>query len=347
MDLREFEAKLERIRRWLAAERYDAVEITRYSWLAWLLEGAEARVLLSSERGNCSVIVTAEKIFMVANNIEAPRLKEEEIGELPLEWRIYNWWERPPSVLPQNARVASEMPASLRFSLLEPEVARARKLGREAAEGLETAARSLCPGLSEREIAGRIAAQAMGRGLTPAGLFVAADERGKQFRHPIPTAKIAYRYAILSLVARRHGLHASVTRTVSFGPACGEMLRRHRAASRVHAAMLVASLPGTPLGEIFAEAQRVYRDSGFAEEWTFHHQGGPAGYESREARAAPGSAERLQENQMVAWNPTIRGAKSEETALAAGRRVELLTRTGCWPELEGDMPLADVLMIES
>jgi hypothetical protein len=49
---------------------------------------------------------------------------------------------------------------------------------------------------------------------------------------------------------------------------------------------------------------------------------------------------------MVAWNPTIRGAKSEETALVAGRRVELLTHTGCWPELQGDMPLADVLMIE-
>ncbi len=347
MDLREFEAKLERIRRWLAAERCDAVEITRYSWLAWLLEGAEARVLLSSERGNCSVIVTAERAFLVANNIEAPRLKEEEIGGLPLEWRIYNWWERPPSVLPQNARLSGEMPANLRFSLLEPEVARARRLGRDAAEALETAARGLSPGLSEREIAARIAAQTMGRGLIPAGLFVAADERGKQFRHPIPTARIAHRYAVLSLVARRQGLHASVTRTVSFGPACDEMLRWHRAVSRVHAAMLAASLPGTPLREIFAEAQRVYRDSGFAEEWTFHHQGGPAGYESREARAAPDSTERLQENQMVAWNPTIRGAKSEETALASGRRAELLTRTGRWPELAGETPLADVLIIES
>src|SRR4029077_2774835 len=122
--------------------------------------------------------------------------------------------------------------------------------------------------------------QALARGLVPTGLFVAADERGKEFRHPIPTNKVAHRNAILSLVGRRHGLNISVTRTITFGPASCEMLHRHGAVTRVHAAMLAASHPGTVLGDIFAAARSTYAETGFPDEWAFHHQGGPAGYES-------------------------------------------------------------------
>lgn len=166
--MREFEIKLARLRQWLAAEGYDAVEITRYSWLAWLLEGAEARVLASPERGNCSVVVTADRAVLIANNIEAPRLKAEEIGELPLEWATYNWWETPPAVIPAGSKVATDIPIGHRLTLLDPEINRARKLGRDSADALETAARSLTAGLSEHQIAARIAEQAQARGVAPA-----------------------------------------------------------------------------------------------------------------------------------------------------------------------------------
>lgn len=32
-----------------------------------------------------------------------------------------------------------------------------------------------------------------------------------------------------------------------------------------------------------------------------------------------------------AWNPTLQGAKSEETVLVTGDELETLTRTGQWP----------------
>jgi antitoxin VapB len=352
--LREFESKIERLREWLAGEQWDAVEITRFPWLSWLLGGAEARVLVSSERGSCSVVVTATRAVVVANNIEAPRLREEEIGRgalgaLPLEWVIYNWWEPPPRVLPPEARIAAGIPVALRLSLVEAEIERARGLGRDAAEVLEAAARGLRPGLSEFQIASRMGEGAIARGIVPIGLFVAADERGKQFRHPLPTSKAANRNAILSLVARRSGLHVSVTRTVSFGPACEEMRQRHRAVSQVHAAMLAASRPGARLADVLAVAQEAYRQAGFPDEWREHHQGGIAGYEAREVRATPDSEVTLQASQMVAWNPTIRGSKSEETALVTSSPMpELLTCTGNWPELAGarpgDPPLADILV---
>lgn len=224
--LPEFTAKLDRVRRWLEAEGRDAVELTRYSWLAWLLGGAEARVLAAAERGSCTVRITRDRAVVVTNNIEALRLREEEgLAGLPVEWEVRNWWLPPlPSQLLED-----HPPARLRFSLLPEEAARARGLSGDAREAIETVARSLEPGLTEHQIASRLAEQVTVRGIVPIGLFVAADERGKHYRHPLPTGKIAQRNAILSMVVRRGGLHSSVTRMVSFGPACESMHQRHRA----------------------------------------------------------------------------------------------------------------------
>lgn len=320
--LPEFTAKLDRVRRWLEAERRDAVELTRYAWLAWLLGGAEARVLAAPERGSCTVRITHDRVVVVTNNIEAPRLREEEeLAGLPVEWEVHNWWEPPlPSPL-----VEDHPPPRLRFSLLPEEVERARRLAGDAREAIETVAGALGPGLTEHQIASRLAEQVTARGIVPIGLFVAADERGKQYRHPIPTGKIAQRNVILSMVVRRGGLHASLTRMVSFGPACESMHQRHRAVTQVHAAMLDASRPGATLGAVFGAAQRAYAEQGFPDEWHLHHQGGPTGYEPREIRATPDSPIPLEAPQLVAWNPTIRGAKSEETALVTPDGVELLT----------------------
>ena len=112
---------------------------------------------------------------------------------------------------------------------------------------------------------------------------------------------------------------------VSFGPACESMHQRHRAVTQVHAAMLDASRPGATLRAAFAAAQSAYAEQGFPGEWQLHHQGGPTGYEPREIRATPESLIPLEENQLVAWNPTIRGSKSEETALVTPHGVDLLT----------------------
>ena len=335
----EFAAKLDRVRRWLQQEGHQAAELTRYSWVAWLLCGAEARVLAAADRASCSVLVTRDRVVAATNNIEAPRLRDEEAPDLPIEWTVTNWWEAP-----AEAR-GVEPPVRLRFSLLEPEVERARRLSRDTGEAIEAAARSLAPGLTEHEIAARMAERAFARGIVPVGLFVAADERAKLYRHPLPGPKRAERNAVLSMVVRRGGLHSSVTRTVSFGPPCDEMLRRHRAVTAVHAAMLGASRPGITLDQVFGVAQRAYADQGFPDEWRHHHQGGPTGYEPREARAAPGSSLTLEANQLVAWNPTIRGSKSEETALVTAQGVELLTRTGEWPAVDGPLPLADILVL--
>jgi hypothetical protein len=86
--------------------------------------------------------------------------------------------------------------------------------------------------------------------------------------------------------------------------ACGEILMRMREE---------ATRPGRTLADAFEDCTRFYREAGFAGEWERHHQGGLTGYASREVIATPSSDHVIGEGQAFAWNPSVVGAKAEET----------------------------------
>ena len=56
------------------------------------------------------------------------------------------------------------------------------------------------------------------------------------------------------------------------------------------------------------------------------------GYAARDFLVTPRETRRVVERQLLGWNPSITGTKSEDTLLSDG---EVLTRTGAWPELDG------------
>jgi Xaa-Pro aminopeptidase len=85
----------------------------------------------------------------------------------------------------------------------------------------------------------------------------------------------------------------------------------------VLAAMSEATAPGATLGEVFAATQRAYADAGYPEEWRLHHQGGTIAYQGRERIARPGDETRIVPGMAFAWNPSITGAKAEETFILA------------------------------
>ena len=75
----------------------------------------------------------------------------------------------------------------LRWSLTEAELDRYRILGKEVADSLETACKQVHPGMSEHELAGKVAAACRQRGIRTPVLLMAADERVKRYRHPLAT----------------------------------------------------------------------------------------------------------------------------------------------------------------
>jgi Xaa-Pro aminopeptidase len=86
----------------------------------------------------------------------------------------------------------------------------------------------------------------------------------------------------------------------------------------------VFTRPGVTLGEVFADIERSYREMGYPDEWKRHHQGGTTGYATREVIATPGSDIMIEEGMAFAWNPSIAGAKAEETFVLTGSGPEVV-----------------------
>jgi antitoxin VapB len=96
--------------------------------------------------------------------------------------------------------------------------------------------------------------------------------------------------------------------------------------------MLSLSRPGVTLGEIFLAAKKMYAVTGFPDEIEKHHQGGTCGYQGREVRAKPSERFSLCAHQAAAFNPTIAGAKSEDTIMIQEEgRAEIISVTQDWP----------------
>jgi len=308
---------------------YDGVWLKRRTNIAWITDGADVHVDGSSSTGVGSVVWTPRKKTVICDNIEHARLRDEEFGK---DWafEVSKWWE---SKKAPKGRLATDFPddpfADLRASLTELELRRIRELGRATADALERVMKSLRPGQTEHEVAGDLVGRLRKQGIVVPVMLVASDERIARYRHPIPTSKRIGKTVMVAACPRQHGLIVATTRLVHFGKKLPSALRRkHDAVCRVDAGFHAATAPGQRWCDILAVGQQVYRETGFADEWKHHHQGGPMGYEGRDYKATPSETRPVVENQAVGWNPSITGTKSEDTILSSG---EVITSTKSWP----------------
>jgi antitoxin VapB len=226
-----------------------------------------------------------------------------------------------------------------RHPLLPPEIERYRALGRKAEEVINQTCQELQPGVSENLIAGKLAGRCLETHIDATLRLVAFDDRIDNYRHPIPTRKKLESRAMVVLCARSQGLIVNVTRMVSFKPAIADLRRKHDAVCRIDAVLNLASRPGVSLGEVFGKGVAQYRTEGFAEEWRLHHQGGTTGYEGRDVKGTPGETEPIVAPTAVAWNPSIRGTKSEDTFLVTEEGIENLTESTDWPQVRAETEL--------
>lgn len=341
----EFDQKQERIRTLLAERRLDALLVKRVSSFAWATCGAASYVNTARTEGDASLLITPKRRYVITNNIEATRLEQEEqLARQGWEFAVTPWFKtnRTVAELTQGLNLGSDSPhpgaidlsfevSRLRAALIPEEGARFRSLGRLCADALNSAVRDVRPGMTEYEIAALVSNESQKRGAQPIVDLVATDERVFKFRHPLPTDKRLDRYAMLVLCGRKWGLVCSITRLVHFGRLPAELRAKAEATARVDATFMDATRPGRTLGEIFARAAAAYAEAGFDGEWQLHHQGGPAGYESREFLATPDSADVVALGQAYAWNPSIAGTKSEDTILVGAEANEEITGIRDWP----------------
>ena len=344
MPTSEFEHKQARLQALRSERGLDAILLQRVSSFAWATCGAASYVNLAVTQGPSSLLVTPAERILITNNIEAPRLEQEEVASQGWRFEVAPWHRAQEVVtrLVQGLRLGADgrYPgavdlsaelARLRAGLTPEEGERFRSLGALCAQAMAAAARATRPGQTEQQIAARLACEAMARGVQPIVNLIAADERILRFRHPLPTDRALERCVMLVLGGRRQGLVCSLTRLVHFGRLPDELRQRALAVAQVDATLIAATRPGRTLGDVLERGIAAYTESGFADEWQLHHQGGAAGYEPREYLATPGSADVVAGGQAYAWNPSITGAKSEDTILVGQNGNEVVTAMAEWP----------------
>ncbi|MET0650616.1 MAG: aminopeptidase P family protein [Pyrinomonadaceae bacterium] len=352
----EIAEKTGRLTRMLAAEGLGGVVLVAQPNFAWLTAGGTNGVDASREQGVGALFVRADgKRFVLASRIEMARLLEEELAGADFEPVEFGWEEEKasPTFLADLAAKLNEGGAPLgsdlsispnvkaidgavsrcRFQLTPPESERFRQLGRDAGEVMGAVARSCMPGESENEVARRVSDALAERGMRSVVTLVAADERIAKFRHPVPTERTWERVILLVTCARRQGLVASLSRIVCAGEAPEELRRRTDGSAHVNAKLWAATRPGAVGSDLYRVAADAYAEEGFPGEESLHHQGGAAGYRTRDWVAHPASAETVQAQQAFAWNPSITGSKVEETCIASAEGVEVITTTPNWPQI--------------
>jgi Xaa-Pro dipeptidase len=348
----EIAEKKRRLRGLLAELELDAVYLKQQSNFSWLTGGGLNVVGITLELGVAGLLLTADREYAVCNNVEAPRMeKEERLGEQGYALHSFLWYENREAELVaelaggSTARIGADHPFPgaenissrikvLRYNLTSWEVERYREIGRLTAIAIEETAREIRPGDKECTVVGRLAARLWENRLDYITVFCAADERIGEFRHPVATEKKIARRAMLCVNSRRQGLIISLTRFVQFGAVPEELRRIYAANVLIDCTMMAHTVPGRPAVEAFRKGIEAYRETGYAEEYNLHHQGGAIGYAGRDYKVDFSSREIVQENQAFAWNPSITGSKSEDTMIATSSGPLLLSEPLIYPELK-------------
>ena len=345
--------KHRRVMEYLAGRNLDAVLLSRRCNFSWYTGGAHNYVATACDVGNAWLLIDGDGARVLTSNIEATRLREEELSETGIEVVALPYadpgaWRQAFVKAAGSRRVAADAPPGvldlpatdgefdrLRWTLTSWEVDRYRALCRDVVDAVEGVARSARTGQTENELAGEVSWALRSRGCVPWVLLVAADDRLERHRHPLPTDQVVERCVMLATCAERRGLIAACSRIVAFGAIPADLARKHQAVVTVDTALITSTRVGATLGEIFAEAGRAYAETGFEDQLALHHQGGSCGYLPREVKAGPGEATVVLADQAFAWNPSITGTKSEDTILCRESGPELLAEPTDWPTLSG------------
>ena len=352
----EIQIKTERLQKMLAEDNLGGVLINSQHNFAWLTGGKSNGIDLSKENGACFLLIGRDnKRFILANNIEMPRLLTEEVSPADFEPIEFSWQEekssgdfiheKAKSLLNYNSEIASDLflgskvrlaensIANCRYALTETEIQRYRRLGRDTGEAVGDLFKNISPGETELEIARKVKDILAAKNINSVVTLVAADERIEKYRHPVPTTKEWEKILMIVVCAKREGLIANLSRIACAGRIPDELQRKTEAVAYVFATFLSKTKNRAVGAELYKIAADAYAEKGYDDEINSHHQGGATGYKTRDWVAHPASGEIVQPNQAFAWNPSITGTKAEETAISFETGAEIITASPDWTQI--------------
>lgn len=297
----------------------------------WYTGGADSRVDHSNPAGVAAVLVTPDAEYVVADNIEAARMRGEEIPGM--EVVEHPWYEAPAKLLRhltdggslgadapvEGAADVSGEVAPLRFVLDCGAIERYREVEADAEAAIFEVVSSLNPGANKWEAAAGLVAAGRRRGMFAPVVLATSARRLGHYRHPIPHGDSLGGRAMLVVCAERGGLYANLTRMLDVEvpdretrwrqAACNEVLRRMRDEG---------THPDRSLADAFEDCKWFYAESGYLDGWK-DHQGGLSCYASREVIATPGTDLAIRPGWPSPGTPRPSGPRPRRPSCSRGR----------------------------
>jgi Xaa-Pro aminopeptidase len=344
------EEKHGRIVEFLDATGNDVLVLGRADSVAWFTSGGELGLTVGSQLSSVLLYINRTSRAVITDNVQSARVFEEELAGLGFQLKERPWYEEPARIvdeLSHNKRVASDLGQDLspwsrhddpirvlRRRLTRLERQRLRELGRTLTLAVEATSRNFDRGEREADLAGHLAHRLIREGVMPVELRISGDDRLARYRQPKFKAAPIERRVTITVTGRRHGLCASVSRTVSFGPPDDEYRKNHALAAMVDATCIYFSRANEPVSEVFRRARRIFEKFDFPDEWTLDYLGYIVGYSPRETLLFPDSPLVLANDIALCWSPSVGPARSSDTMVIDARGYEAVTAAQNWPQIE-------------
>lgn len=311
---------------------------------AWLTSGGTARAVLDPAAWP-ALYFSPEGRWIICSAVDSQRIFDEEVDGLGFQLKEWPWhWGRDQLLadLCQGRNVACDRPFGSckliadvllrqRRPLTDYERACYRALGQVLSHALEATGRTFNPEDTEREVAGQLSHRLLHRGVQPVLISVAADGRARLYRQCGFTGVPIRSSCVLAAAARKYGLTAFASRSITFGQPDARLRQEHDAACRVAATYVAGSWPDAMPKQILATGRRVFQLAGVEHEWLLAPQGYITGHESVDLPLTPATEDLFQVNWAVTWNVHIGAALSADTYLVTDDGPTSLTPTENWP----------------
>ncbi|MCL4376886.1 MAG: M24 family metallopeptidase [Actinobacteria bacterium] len=350
--LSEYLIKKARLSKYLEEKNSDGVFLTRRSNYSWLTCGARNKIADCTDNGSASLLFCKDKLYLFTTNIEMQRMIDEEINNFSfIEYVEYKWFKpedlkkkvtgivdlnkiRQDAVILDDVKLMDNDFNKIKYCLTDGEKSRYIELGKMSTKCMTQTCNEIKKGMSEFKVQAILSDYLISSGITPWIILAASDERLFKYRHPVPTDKKIKNYAMVVVGALKWGLITAITRLVYFGKLTEEILNARNIITGIDSEMILSSRPGIKYSDVFINEIKKFKEYGLGNEWVNHHQGGSIGYEGRYFLAAQQSKEVIEENHAIAWNPSMRGFKSEDTFIVRKEGNLIITEDENWPKIE-------------
>jgi Xaa-Pro aminopeptidase len=277
--------------------------------------------------------------------VDTQRLFDEELDRLGFQLKEWNWEGGRADLLASvvtGRKVAADRPfpqTPMANNLLRPllrelsafEQAEYRELGKSIAHAVEATARNLAHGQTEEEIAGQLGHRLLRHGVEAAAVSVSADGRAAKYRRagfgPVPVTQTC----VIQGTGQRHGLFATCSRTVSFGPPPDEFRAAHDLAVKLAGVYRTVTSPENTIGNAGETGRVLLANSPFEFDWRLSQPGYGAGRFPAEELRRGGQEEPLVPGQAIVWQPRVGPAAVVDTLIVAIDEPVVVTPPEDWP----------------